>query len=115
MLRGVRVGVPSVDSYLVAPLGALTPPRKHVGDAMNDSVDALIADALRIPADRVTDSLEFQGIPEWDSMGHLSLMLALEDRFEIHIPDEVVVELTNVPAIRAFVTNLGANGEAAGA
>jgi citrate synthase len=66
------------------------------------TVEELIARTLRISADQVTDTLEYQSIREWDSLGHVSLMVALEDALGIPVDDELIVELRSVPAIREF-------------
>jgi citrate synthase len=66
------------------------------------SVDALIAHTLGIGEDRVTSALEYQSIREWDSLGHVSLMAALEAAYGVTIDDELTLALRSVPAIRAF-------------
>ncbi len=38
-------------------------------------------------------------LKKWDSMGHVRLMLAIEERFGIQLRDEQVVELVSVGAI----------------
>ena len=37
--------------------------------------------ALSITEDKLEDSLNYQDIPEWDSVGHMSLVAELEDNF----------------------------------
>ncbi|MEU3528099.1 citrate/2-methylcitrate synthase [Streptomyces sp. NPDC038707] len=66
------------------------------------SVDALIARTLGISEDRVTTALEYQSIREWDSLGHVSLMAALEEAYGVTIDDELTLTLRSVPAIRAL-------------
>ena len=44
----------------------------------NDIVSGIVATTLGIPRDVVTDDLSFSEIPEWDSLNHVNLMLALE-------------------------------------
>lgn len=39
--------------------------------------------------------LEYQSIPEWDSIGHLSLVANLEDAFGISIDIEDITELSS--------------------
>ncbi|HEU4565862.1 MAG TPA: acyl carrier protein [Gemmatimonadaceae bacterium] len=70
-------------------------------------LEEVIASVLRIPAERVTDALEYDAVPEWDSMGHVGLMLALEGEYGIAISDETVLELTSVRAIRAYLAAHG--------
>ena len=42
-------------------------------------------EGLEIEADVVKEGLEYQGIPEWDSVGHMGLIACLEDAFDIMI------------------------------
>lgn len=66
------------------------------------SVDHLIAYTLGIAEERVTDHLEYQSIREWDSLGHVSLMVALEDKYGVPVDDGLILALRSVPAIREF-------------
>ncbi len=66
-------------------------------------VEQLIAETLGVRADVVTDGLEFQSIPEWDSLNHVNLMLALEKEFGLEIDAESIVALSSVSSIREFV------------
>ena len=47
--------------------------------------------------------LAYESIPEWDSLNHVNLMLALEQRTGRSIDEDTMVELTTVAAIREFV------------
>ena len=51
------------------------------------TVDHVIAKALVIDVTRVTDDLEYRSIREWDSLGHVALMVALEDAYGLAIDD----------------------------
>ena len=66
-------------------------------------VDRLIAETLEIPVPRVTPDLAYGSVAEWDSMNHVNLMLALEERLGTEIDADLMIELTTVAAIRAYV------------
>lgn len=66
------------------------------------SVDHLIARTLGIDEGKVTDTLEYQSIREWDSLGHVSLMVALEEAYGVSVDDELTLTLRTVAAIREF-------------
>ncbi|MND08480.1 hypothetical protein D3C83_311020 [compost metagenome] len=40
-------------------------------------------------------------IPQWDSMGHMTLILALEQEFGVAFESYQIADLTSVPAIVA--------------
>ena len=48
--------------------------------------------SLSIESDKFKEGLEYNGIPEWDSIGHMSLMSALEEEFNISLETEDIVE-----------------------
>jgi citrate synthase len=74
-----------------------------LGSATMTTVDRLVARTLGIGEDQVTEDLEYQSIREWDSLGHVSLMVALEKAYGVPVDDELIVELRSVAAIREFV------------
>ena len=44
-----------------------------------EAPETLVARVLGIAENRVTDELAFQSIPQWDSMNHMNLILAIEE------------------------------------
>jgi citrate synthase len=67
-----------------------------------DIVSGIVASTLGISGDVVTDDLSFSEIPEWDSLNHVNLMLALEQHLHTEIDEDLMVQLTSVRAVRAF-------------
>lgn len=59
----------------------------------------LFAEVFRVSPDEVTPDLEFGGLPAWDSMGHMDLMVALETSFGVEISAETISQLISIPAI----------------
>ena len=51
-------------------------------------------DALEVPAEGV-EKLEYQGVESWDSVGHMSLIAALEDSFDIQMDTDDIVDLSS--------------------
>ena len=41
------------------------------------------------------EELEYQKIPEWDSVGHMGLVAALEDAFEIMLDTDDIIDLSS--------------------
>jgi len=66
-------------------------------------IQALVAEALETPIDQIKPDLEFGSIPAWDSMGHMSIMMLLEEKFGVEIDADKIASLTSLPAICAFV------------
>lgn len=78
------------------------------------AVELIIAGALGIEAAAIGDDLHYQSIPEWDSLGHLALMVELESVLGTQIPEDRVVELDSLRAIRDFVRESRWDDEPAG-
>jgi citrate synthase len=73
----------------------------------------VICSALGIGPGAVTDDLAYQSIPQWDSMGHVMLMQALESAYATKLGSSLVSQLTSLGALRTFVAQLaGAPGAA---
>lgn len=72
-------------------------------DSALSRVQALIAEILQIPPESITTNLAFGDIVEWDSMGHMRLMMALETQFGLDIDADSIQALTTVSAICAYL------------
>jgi acyl carrier protein len=60
----------------------------------------IIAAALSIPAEEVTDDLSYQSIPEWDSVSHIYLITELEAAFNITIDTDEILEMSSVEKVK---------------
>jgi acyl carrier protein len=52
-----------------------------------------------IEPDRINANSAQNQVPEWDSVAHLNLMLALEDTFNVRLTVQDMQRLTSVPDI----------------
>ena len=76
-------------------------------DALTAQVQTALSQALRLPSEQVTPVLAFGDLPQWDSMGHMEVMMVLENQFGIEINAETIAALTSVPAICAYLRENG--------
>jgi acyl carrier protein len=53
------------------------------------------AESLSLKDSLINDKLEYESVPEWDSIGHMSLMSSLEQTFKISISTDDVVEFSS--------------------
>jgi len=70
-------------------------------------VQALLAEAIQVPLDMVTPDLEFGDLPQWDSLGHMEVMLRLEDEFGIPVDTDAIANLISIPKICQFLEENG--------
>ncbi len=67
----------------------------------------IIAGALSVSVSKIDDQLSYQGIPEWDSMSHVSLISELESNYQISIEMEDALEMSTVSKVREVLTRYG--------
>lgn len=70
-------------------------------------VQALLVEALQVPGELVTPDLAFGDLPQWDSMGHMEVMMRLEERFGVEVTADTIAALTSLPAICAYIQENG--------
>ena len=54
--------------------------------------DTIFIEVFEINLSGLTDDLEYQSIPTWDSVGHMSLMAELEDEFDIMLEMDDIID-----------------------
>lgn len=67
-----------------------------------------IATTLRVSADGISEATVNEDLPAWDSLGHVNLMMALEQTFDIYIEVEDFEKLTSVRAIVDYLSSRSA-------
>jgi citrate synthase len=82
---------------------------------MPSDLNALVAQQLKISPDQVTDETGMMTCAEWDSLAHVDLMLALEQRYGVTIDHDQILDLVDVGAIRAFLAEHAGDAGSAGA
>ena len=51
--------------------------------------------ALNVDANKVNENLEYNGIDEWDSIGHMSLIAAIEEEYKITFETDDIVDFSS--------------------
>ncbi|HVX67318.1 MAG TPA: acyl carrier protein [Bryobacteraceae bacterium] len=64
---------------------------------MREDLKQVLLDVLEL--DTITEDDSVETIPSWDSVRHLSLILALEERFGLEFEADRIPELISVRAI----------------
>ncbi len=52
-------------------------------------------ESLSIGKDKFTDKLEYNQLPEWDSIGHMTLISGLEETFNITIDTDDIIDFSS--------------------
>jgi acyl carrier protein len=52
-------------------------------------------DVFGLNEEKINLDLIYQSIPEWDSVGHMGLIAALEDAFDVLLDTDDIIELNS--------------------
>jgi acyl carrier protein len=69
--------------------------------------ESLVANVFGIPADTITDESSNQTVKEWDSLGHITLILDLEQTYGVSLGPDEALTLTSVGAIKQMLRDRG--------
>ena len=67
----------------------------------------VLANIFNINIDEIDDATSVDSVPQWDSLKHLNLVLALEHEFNITLSTEQTIEILNYPLIKAVLGEHG--------
>jgi acyl carrier protein len=73
---------------------------------MDERIRAIMAEVLRLPAERIGADTAIGTVPNWDSTAHMRMMIALEDAFGIDLDEARMVEMTSFARIRSTIDEL---------
>jgi acyl carrier protein len=65
----------------------------------------IMATALEIPAGAIREDSKKDEIEEWDSLGHVHIMVALEQTFDLYMDVDDFAELDSVQAILKYLVS----------
>ncbi len=51
--------------------------------------------SLELSEDKVNSQLTYQGVENWDSVGHMSLVAELEDTFDIMLETDDIIDFSS--------------------
>ncbi len=72
-----------------------------------EQLQEVMAPALNVSADTITPTSAQSNLAAWDSLGHVNLMVALEDAFGIELQIEDFSKLGSVRAILEYLKSQG--------
>jgi acyl carrier protein len=71
----------------------------------------VFATVLEIPADQIHDSLAYQSVARWDSIGHMAIIAGLDKTFDIMIDMDDVIAINTVGKALEILAKYGVNTE----
>ncbi len=55
----------------------------------------VFAEALGVKENIIVDDLQYNSIPEWDSVAHMSLIAELEETFDIMLDTDDIIDMSS--------------------
>lgn len=73
---------------------------------LNDRLRDVFVEALALPEGVDVENLKYRDIDEWDSVGHMALVAAIEDEFDVQFDTDQVIDMSSfkvaVDMLRGF-------------
>jgi acyl carrier protein len=76
---------------------------------VEDQVKKVLSKLFSASVDSITDTTSPETLPKWDSLGHISLCLALEEEFGLEFSVDQVLEMKSYGSIIRVLTDMGAS------
>ncbi len=73
-----------------------------------EKIKKVMSSILGVPPTSITEDSSKDTIAGWDSLKHMNLLLALEQEFQVTIPDEDAANITSYALIRLILNELAA-------
>jgi acyl carrier protein len=67
--------------------------------SLDQKVRAVIVETFELSSDEALSELRFGKVPGWDSVGHVRLVVELEEHFGMSIPTYLLPEILDVDSI----------------
>jgi acyl carrier protein len=68
-----------------------------------DEAKRLLAEALRIRIEGISDDTKIQELPMWDSLGHMALIVLVEERINVTLSIDDIMAMTSVRGLAAVL------------
>jgi acyl carrier protein len=63
---------------------------------VSDQIRTMASDIFGVPADKITPASTPETIETWDSIQHLNLVLALEEKFGLQLSPEEIEQMKSI-------------------
>jgi len=74
------------------------------------TIEEVVSSVFGVERETVNERSSPETVEGWDSMGHVNLVAALEQRFNVSIDIDDVMHMANVGKIREILASYGVQG-----
>ncbi|MEU0796972.1 acyl carrier protein [Amycolatopsis sp. NPDC005961] len=71
----------------------------------------VFVEALDLDADVDVENLKYRDLEAWDSVGHMALVAAIEDEFDVEFDTDQVIDMSSFKVAVDMVTELQAKND----
>lgn len=64
-------------------------------------------EALGVQVPVVVDSLKYNSIPQWDSVAHMTLIAMLEEKFDLMLDTDDIIDMSSVAKAKEILSKYG--------
>jgi acyl carrier protein len=75
--------------------------------ALKDRLRDTFVEALALDGDVDVDNLKYRDIEEWDSVGHMGLVAAIEDEFDVQLDTDQVIDMSSFKVALDMLRGMG--------
>ena len=69
-------------------------------------IKEVLSAVIDVPIEQISDNASMDDIESWDSLAQMNLVIALEDEFQLVIPDEEVGTLISIQLILSLINEI---------
>ena len=70
---------------------------------MKKNIEEIFAHVLQIPVGLVVDDLGYEDVQSWDSIGHMGIISAIEETYNIVISPDDILNIANFKSAKEIV------------
>ena len=69
----------------------------------------IFSNVFELSDDASIDSLEYRSIPLWDSIGHMALIAAIDQEFDVMLDTQDIIDMSSYKKTKEILSNYGVN------
>ncbi|MFI2664634.1 acyl carrier protein [Micromonospora carbonacea] len=74
---------------------------------LSDRLRAVFVEALELGGEVDVENLRYREIEQWDSLGHMTLVAAIEEEFDVQLDTEQVIEMSSFTVALDMLAGMG--------
>jgi len=78
--------------------------------SLRERLRALFVAELDLDADVDVEKLKYRDIEQWDSVGHMALVAAIEDEFDVMLDTDQVIDMSSFGVALEMLQGMGVGG-----